>query len=114
MFSKIPAAGYQYAKEGCYICPNAGPLIDTGVQIEGEGIMALCFTCLADMARVAGFTDPDADTEIEQLAQLVERQAKDLTFQKDLEGNLRKQLRDAHRERDVAREALAESGTLEG
>jgi hypothetical protein len=114
MFSKLPAATYQYAKEGCYFCPNTGPLIDTGIIIEGEGILAICLTHVADMARAAGFTDPDAEVEIEQLAQLVERQAKDLTFQKELETSLRAQLRESHRERDVAREALAESGTLEG
>lgn len=113
MFSQIPAANYIYAKEGCYLCQNGGPLIDTGMQIEGEGILAICLSCVADMARVAGFSDPDADAEIEQLAQLVERQAKDLTFQKDLEGSLRKQLRESHRERDVAREELAAAGTLE-
>lgn len=103
LFTIAPQGMTYHANMACYICGVTTNLIDTSVQIEGEGVLAICPGCVAGMARAAGFTDPDADAEIEQLATLVERQAKDLNTAKNLEKRLRVEIRDAKRERDNLR-----------
>lgn len=109
----IEMGTYIHAREGCYTCNNVGPLVDTGAQIEGEGILALCFSCISTMAVKAGIGDPTADAEIAQLSRLAENQAKDLDMSKRRETGLRNQLKETRRERDVAREELASAGTLD-
>ncbi len=107
MFTLLEQSTYMHAKEGCYLCLRAGPLVDTGMQIEGEGILAVCTSCVADLARKANIGDPDADIEIEQLSALVENQAKDLTGYKRREKALRDKLREANAEL-----GLRDTGTL--
>lgn len=109
----IEMGTYMHAKEACYLCTRPGPLVDTGMQIEGEGILALCFGCIAEAGVKAGVGDPTADAEIATLSRLVENQAKDLDMSKRRETGLRNQLKETRRERDVAREELAAAGTLD-
>ena len=49
------AAHYYLARSGCYTCLAVNDIVNTGVQIEGEGILAICKSCAADIARTAGY-----------------------------------------------------------
>ena len=50
-----PQSSYYHAKESCYLCGKTDDLVDTAVQIEGEGVLALCRGCiLGDMALTLG------------------------------------------------------------
>lgn len=109
----IEMGTYMHAREGCYTCNNTGPLLDTGAQIEGEGILAFCFTCIGDMALKAGVGDPTADAEIATLSRLVENQAKDADMAKRRETGLRRQLKETRTSLEAAQEELAKAGTLD-
>lgn len=50
---RIDQATFVIAKEGCYVCGRGGPLVDTEVGISGEGSLAVCDTCILDMAGIA-------------------------------------------------------------
>lgn len=45
-----------HARAGCYTCLRGSDLVDTEVQIEGEGALVLCKACIADLAEAAGLT----------------------------------------------------------
>jgi len=64
------------AKGGCYTCLSADHLVNSGVIIEGEGILAICRACVKDMAQTIGLVlmDQDIYTKLEQ----AEEQIKDL------------------------------------
>lgn len=51
---RIDQASFVIAREGCYVCGRGGPVADTEVNIEGEGSLALCGTCVLDMANTLG------------------------------------------------------------
>lgn len=43
-----------HAQGGCYICRRGDELVDTDVQIVGEGALVLCKQCIGDLAQTAG------------------------------------------------------------
>jgi hypothetical protein len=49
-----------HAKGACYVCLRADGLVDTDVQIEGEGILAICVGCITAAAEAAGLTFNEA------------------------------------------------------
>lgn len=58
---------YVHAKGACYLCHQPHDCVDTEIIIEGEGILAICRGCIADLARTTGFDLDDRSTEIELL-----------------------------------------------
>lgn len=61
------SASYYHARQACYLCLNPNDVVDTSIQIEGEGVLAICRGCIADLARTAGFDLDDRSAEIELL-----------------------------------------------
>lgn len=60
-------AAYFHAGEACYLCKSqTAGLVDTEVQIDYEGVIAVCPGCLLDMVQVAGFRVEDR-AEVERL-----------------------------------------------
>jgi hypothetical protein len=59
--------GYHNAQGGCYIYGSNQEGIDTGVIIEGEGVLFLSATALLEMAEVMGW-DVRTDWEAEKRA----------------------------------------------
>lgn len=51
----LPAANFAHAKQSCYRCGKASPVVDLDVAIEGEGALCLCDSCVFDAAQTAGF-----------------------------------------------------------
>lgn len=43
-----------HAKGGCYRCLRGDHLVDLDVQIEGEGALVLCVSCLTEAAEACG------------------------------------------------------------
>lgn len=64
-------ANFGHAKGSCYRCGQVSPVVDLDCYIEGEGVLALCFGCVADAARLAGFVTEgeaaDAAIEVNRL-----------------------------------------------
>jgi hypothetical protein len=93
MLSRLVPGQYYHAKQSCYLCGQTSNLVDTEVQIEGEGVLGICKGCVHDMAVVAGW-EPDAARE---LARAIENEA-DLINQlgklKDTVKALRARIRD--------------------
>lgn len=52
----------------CYTCQNRNGIVDTGVHVEGEGVLGLCITHILEMAGAAGYElmDSDVHDELEQ------------------------------------------------
>jgi hypothetical protein len=55
---------YMLAKAGCYICGKGSNVVSTGVEIEGEGILALCEAHVVEMANFAGYALNDQRHEV--------------------------------------------------
>jgi hypothetical protein len=49
-----------HAKMGCYLCGRGDRLVSTEVQIEGEGILAICTGCIQDLAQAGRLTFNEA------------------------------------------------------
>lgn len=45
-----------HAKGGCYVCLRGDSLVDTDIQIEGEGALVLCTGCIQELAEAADLT----------------------------------------------------------
>lgn len=43
-----------HAQGGCYRCHRGDRLVDTDAQIEGEGVLAICVSCIEELAEAAG------------------------------------------------------------
>lgn len=89
MFTRSQSAEYYHASSACYTCGRVEDIIDTSVQIEGEGVLAICTNCIAEMAQVAENVD-----EVETMAVLtgqLTRERDDLT---KLVRKLRKEIRE--------------------
>lgn len=56
----FPQGQLWHAKGACYLCPRNGPILDTGMQIEGEGVLAICMRCISEMAAERGFDTLEA------------------------------------------------------
>lgn len=69
-------AAYFHAGEACYLCKQAtAGLVDTEVQIDYEGVVAVCPGCLLDMVQTAGFRVEDAAEVAALRAELEEHKA---------------------------------------
>jgi hypothetical protein len=65
---RIQNAGYQHARQACYLCLNNHDGVDTEVQIDYEGVLFLCRGCCGHLAQTAGFrVDDDRQPEIDKL-----------------------------------------------
>lgn len=64
---RVENAEYFHAKQSCYLCLNNHDVVDTSIIVEGEGVLAICRSCIADLARTAGFSLDDRTKEIEGL-----------------------------------------------
>lgn len=60
-------AHYYFAKAACYCCLEVNEIVNTGLQIEGEGILGICRKCAADIARTAGYELFDRSDELADL-----------------------------------------------
>lgn len=60
MATYVGSSNIAHAKGGCYICGGANGLVDTDVQIEGEGALAICRVDIHDLAQAADLTFNDA------------------------------------------------------
>lgn len=89
----VPTAQYHHAQYRCFLCPNVDDLVDTGVLIEGEGVLAICHSCVRQMADLWGIAEGDAAVEIEQLAALVESQTQQISTLTRRERALRGQIK---------------------
>lgn len=92
MFERLPEAGYLHAGQACYLCLRVGDVIDTGMQIEGEGILAICTSCVKELAQAAGM-DPDAEGEVAQMAEIVTVITEERDRAVDIAKRVRTQLR---------------------
>lgn len=54
MVSFVGDALLAHAAAGCYRCGRGDSLIDTDIQIVGEGALAFCRGCVTEFAEVAG------------------------------------------------------------
>lgn len=64
-------AHYYFAKAACYCCLSVNEIVNTGLQIEGEGILGICRSCAADIARTAGFELFDRSDELAEYKERV-------------------------------------------
>jgi transcription elongation factor Elf1 len=78
----MQSAQYFHARQACYTCLNPNDVVDTGVQIEGEGELAICRSCIADLARTAGFDLDDRSKDIKKLEMQVTRLQADVKHYK--------------------------------
>jgi hypothetical protein len=65
---------YMLAKAGCYLCGKGSNVVSTGVQIEGEGILALCEAHIVEMANFAGYQLNDPAHEARWIAKVEKEQ----------------------------------------
>jgi len=71
-------SGTHHAKASCYLCGRTDSLANTEVQIEGEGILAICRVCVTDAALVLGLTfNETAVSELRAELQRVTRERDD-------------------------------------
>lgn len=67
-------AGYQHARQACYLCLDPHDGVDTEVQIDYEGVLFLCRSCIGQLALTAGFVvDVDRSEEIADLARQLDQ-----------------------------------------
>ncbi|HXJ70264.1 MAG TPA: hypothetical protein VNM39_15255, partial [Verrucomicrobiae bacterium] len=89
MFTREASAEFYHAQSACYTCGRVEDVINTDVQIEGEGVLAICTNCVAEMNQVAENVD-----EVETMARLTG----DLTRERDdlvkLVRKLRREIRE--------------------
>jgi len=65
-------AAYYHAGESCYLCKSqTAGLVDTEVQIDYEGVLAICPGCVLDMVSTAGFRVEDV-AEVNRLREELE------------------------------------------
>lgn len=79
---RIANAEYFHAKQSCYTCLNNHDVVDTSIVIEGEGVLCICRSCIADLARTAGFDLDDRSAEIKKLQMKLTRAQGDIAHLK--------------------------------
>lgn len=70
---RVENAEYFHAKQSCYLCLNNHDVVDTSIIVEGEGVLAICRSCIADLARTAGFDLDDRSKEIQELRSTIDK-----------------------------------------
>ena len=89
-----PQSAYYHAKQSCYLCLQTSELVDTGVQIEGEGVLAICRGCVTgDMLNALGISLDALEVDSEVVAALQD----ELAEAKAATKAARAQLRDLRR-----------------
>jgi hypothetical protein len=67
-------AGYQHARQACYLCLNPEDGVDTEVQIDYEGVLFLCKNCVREMCVFLGYeVDASRQDEIDALKRALEQ-----------------------------------------
>lgn len=80
-------AEYFHAKQACYLCHQPHNVVDTEIQIEGEGVLCICRGCIGALAQTAGFDLTDRREEIERLRARADRaEGRLLIAERALEG----------------------------
>lgn len=79
---RIENAEYFHAKQSCYLCLNNHDVVDTSIIVEGEGVLCICRSCIADLARTAGFDLDDRSAEIKKLELQLSRAKGDVAHYK--------------------------------
>lgn len=64
---RLENAAYYHARQACYCCLQPHDVVDTEIQIEGEGVLCICRGCIAALAQTAGFDLDDRQKEIQAL-----------------------------------------------
>lgn len=113
MLTRLTEASYMHAKMACYLCNRPDDVVDTGMSIEGEGVLALCVRCVHDLAFEAGM-DPEAAAEVEMMVELVTRLNEERDAEKKLTKKLRGQIRDQKTELATLAEEHAQALIVAG
>lgn len=92
MFTREASAEFYHAQSACYTCGRVEDVINTDVQVEGEGILAICTNCVHEMAQVAEDVD-----EVETMAQLTGQLTRERDDAMKLVRALRKEIRELKR-----------------
>lgn len=71
----IPSADVGIAGERCYLCTNSKDLVETGGMIEGEGVLALCRSCVEEAAALYGGIPPEQAAQLKQAAETANKRA---------------------------------------
>lgn len=77
MATYLGDANYSTANGGCYVCARGDRLVDTDVQIVGEGALTICTGCISDLAEVAGLTFNEARVRELEASLATERAARE-------------------------------------
>jgi len=101
---KIENAEYFHARQACYLCLQPHDCVDTEVQIEGEGVLALCRNCIGTLAETAGFELRDQQDTIDRLREELRLALERETIAKDEAGEMAKAYMDARRIEKARRE----------
>lgn len=68
---RATSPGYQHAKGSCYVYGTTDPGVDTGIVIEGEGVLFIGRVALVEMGKVLGLLFPeDAEALLEESVRL--------------------------------------------
>lgn len=62
-----------HAKASCYLCGATNDLVDTGVSIDYEGVLAICRACVRDMALTGGFAVGVDQQQLDDLKEELEQ-----------------------------------------
>ncbi len=93
-------AGYQHARQACYLCLNNHDGIDTEVQIDYEGVLWLCKGCVRAMALACGFRlDEDRQPEIDKLRAQLDEASDARNFAEYIVIELERKSKDMHKRR---------------
>lgn len=65
LFRKLERPAGDAAKGACYITGDAGPCVDTGVDIWTEGTLTLSLNAIRELAEVAGFSVNEEGEQLE-------------------------------------------------
>lgn len=72
------SAQYYHARQACYLCLNPNDVVDTTIQIDGEGVLAICRNCIGELAMTSGWVLSDNKQEVATLKGKVTRLTADL------------------------------------
>lgn len=56
LYRLLPTPAPDAAHGACYLTGNAGPCIDTGINIDFEGTLTISLSALKELCEVAGFS----------------------------------------------------------
>lgn len=65
LFRRLDTPASDAAQGGCYITHDAGPCVDTGILVYGEGTLTLSCNTIRELAEVAGFSVNEEAVQLE-------------------------------------------------